>query len=175
MFLAGDLSRKPDIGGSEYLKAIHGKVAGRCPEIDLDRERGLHEFLLEAIARGLVKSAHDCSEGGLACCLAECCISGPLLNPLLGKEGNRGVVVDLDQLPGRPDLMLFCENQTRVVISAQEASETELKAMARERGVDLMKIGTVGGDLLVIEGLIEIPVEKLREAWEGAIPRLMDS
>jgi phosphoribosylformylglycinamidine synthase len=168
VFLAGDLSRKPDIGGSEYLKAIHGKVAGKCPEIDLDRERGLHDFLLEAIGRGLVKSAHDCSEGGLACCLAECCISGP--------EGRaKGAKLDLDQLPGRPDFMLFCENQTRAVISAQEASETELKAMARERGVDVTKIGTVGGDLLVIEGLVEVPVERLREAWEGAIPRLMDS
>lgn len=168
VFLAGDLSRKPDIGGSEYLKAIHGKVAGRCPAIDLDRERALHEFLLEAIKRGLVESAHDCSEGGLACCLAECCISGP--------EGRMiGARVDLDQLTGRPDFMLFCENQTRIVISAKEGSEAELKEMAVERGVELMRIGTVGGDLFVIEGLVEVPVEKLREAWEGAIPKLMDS
>ena len=181
VFLAGDLSRRPDIGGSEYLKAVHGRVTGRAPEIDLDREKALHEFLLEAIKGGLIKSAHDCSEGGLACCLAECCISGPPLNPLLEpalsqskcKEGSRGVVVDLDLLPGRPDFMLFCENQTRVVLSAKRDSETALAGLARERGIDFMRIGKVGGDLLVIEGLVEFPVEKLRQAWEGAIPKLM--
>jgi phosphoribosylformylglycinamidine synthase len=168
VFLAGDLQRRPDIGGSEYLKTIHGRVAGRCPEIDLEREKALHLFLLEAISRRLIKSAHDCSEGGLACCLAECCISGP--------EGQlTGAQLDLDRLPGRPDMMLFCENQTRVVISAKPESEAELSEIAAERGIDLMRLGTVGGDLLVIEGLVEYPVDKLSEAWEGAIPKMMDS
>jgi len=83
------------------------------------------------------------------------------------------VVVDLDLLPGRPDFMLFCENQTRVVLSAKRDSETALAGLARERGIDFMRIGKVGGDLLVIEGLVEFPVEKLRQAWEGAIPKLM--
>lgn len=167
VFLVGDLARKPDIGGSEYLKTVHGKVAGKCPEIDLARERALHEFLLEAIGRGLLKSAHDCSEGGLACCLAECCLSDP--------EGRTiGARLDLDGMPGRPDFMLFCENQTRAVISARDGSEMDLKAIARERGVDLMKIGTVGGDLLMIKGLVELPVTQLESAWLDAIPRAMD-
>ncbi len=152
--------------GRARAGTVTSVLAGRCPAIDLDRERALHEFLLEAIKRGLVKSAHDCSEGGLACCLAECCLSRP--------EGRAiGAKLDLDLLPGRPDFMLFCENQTRAVISANEGSEPELRSLAGERGVDFMRIGKVGGDLFVIEGLVEVPVEKLRDAWEGAIPRLM--
>src|SRR5690606_30271547 len=96
------------VGGSEYLKAIHGLVAGDAPALDLDTERALQSALLEAIRAGLVRSAHDCADGGLAVALAESAIGG---------EERFGIEVELgDELPEAA--LLFGEAQSRVVVSA---------------------------------------------------------
>jgi len=68
---------RDELGGSEYLKVIHGLETGRCPRLDFDRERAVQAVCLEAIRAGLVQSAHDCADGGLAVALAECCMTGP--------------------------------------------------------------------------------------------------
>ncbi|HTY08021.1 MAG TPA: AIR synthase-related protein, partial [Candidatus Edwardsbacteria bacterium] len=164
ILLAGDTKQKPDIGGSEYLKAIHGKVAGKGPRLDLQQEKKLHGFLLKAISSKLVKSAHDCAEGGLAVALAECCISGP---QRLGAE------IDAAKLPGRPDFKLFAENQSRVIISCKPSAVVRLKKLAKQEGVGLEKLGIVGGKELAIKGLVTLPAAELRQTWENAIPKHM--
>jgi phosphoribosylformylglycinamidine synthase len=171
VFLAGDIRSQPDIGGSEYLKAVHGQVNGDAPAIDLEAEKKLHDFVRDAIRAGLVRSAHDCSEGGLAVALAECCFTPPL-DPLLNKEGT-GLVADLSGLPGRGDFKLFAETQTRVVLSSKAEDAEKLASLAKKQGVDILKLGTVGGEKLVIKDLIDIPVAEARKTWEEAIPNMM--
>jgi len=171
VFLAGDIKSQPDIGGSEYLKEVHGQVNGNAPAIDLKAEKKLHDFIRDAIKADLVRSAHDCSEGGLAVALAECCFAPPL-DPLLDKEGT-GVTVDLKDLPGMGDFKLFAENQTRIILSSKEGDVEKLEALAKKQGIDIMKLGTVGGDRLVIKDLIDMPVAEARKAWEEAIPNKM--
>ncbi|MCU0607985.1 MAG: phosphoribosylformylglycinamidine synthase subunit PurL [Candidatus Edwardsbacteria bacterium] len=166
ILLVGDVKQKPDIGGSEYLKAVHGKVEGKGPRMDLKKEKALHGFVLDAIKSKLVRSAHDCAEGGLAVALAECCISDTT-----GKTV--GAAVDLAKLPGRPDLKLFGEHQSRVILSCPQSAVRKVMALATKHKVGCLKIGAVGGKKLAIRKLVDLPVAKLQESWEGAIPARM--
>jgi phosphoribosylformylglycinamidine synthase subunit PurL len=159
-----------ELGGSEYLKVIHGTVAGDAPEIDLERERRLQQALLEAIRAGLVHSAHDVAEGGLAVALAESCI-GDGAAPL---GLNARLEDTLDSAP-----LLFGEGQSRVVIScAAQAVERVLQHFSAA-GVEAKRIGTVGamgGDFVIDTpaARVEAPVEQLSRIYFSAIPRRMD-
>jgi phosphoribosylformylglycinamidine synthase len=160
-----------EIGGSEYLARIHGVTAGRPPACDLAGENALIHTLLDAIAAGLVSSAHDCSDGGLGIALAECLMADP--NVMLGAD------VDLsawDSLPLRA--VLFGEAQGRVVVSTG-APEGILEIAAR-RSVPARRIGSVRplADGLVIRtgnALLKTGTEVLAEAYHTAIPRIMDA
>jgi len=99
---------REELGASEYLALAHGLVRGAPPWIDLDVEKQLQRVCLQAIAEGLVRSAHDIAEGGLAVALAECCISGP--GPGIG------AAIELEGAI-RPDALLFSESQSRIVLS----------------------------------------------------------
>ena len=167
IMLAGDVMSPSDIGGSEYLKAFHGKVDGNAPSIDLAAEKRLHDFVLEAISFGLVRSAHDCSEGGLAVALAECCFCSP------DGLGDLGLTADLKELPGRPDFKLFAENQGRIVLSIRTDDAEKFEDLAKQRGVAILRLGAVGGSRLVIKGLVDLPLAEARQAWENAIPSMM--
>ena len=107
VILLGDFG--DEMGGSHFLKVIHGRKAGRPPRLDFERELALQNALRELIRAGHVRSAHDCSEGGLAVALAECCF-----NP----DGSLGATIDLGGAGAmRLDQLLFNETQSRVVIS----------------------------------------------------------
>ena len=123
-----------ELGGSEYLARVHGVVAGSPPHCDLEAERDLIEALLAAIGAGVVRSAHDCSDGGLAVALAECCII----------ERNRplGARVDLTVFADLPTrAVLFGEAQGRVVVSTPDAAA--LREIALRHGVVSTIIGVV--------------------------------
>ncbi|MCX7906172.1 MAG: phosphoribosylformylglycinamidine synthase subunit PurL [Bacteroidetes bacterium] len=163
---AGDLvwllgQNREDIGGSEYLAWIHGRVAGDAPYLDLDEEKRLHELLLVLIAAGQIRSAHDVSDGGLAVALAESCLFGGL--------GARIWVRD----PIRPDALLFGESQSRVIVSAPPQTKAAIEAEARRFGLAASLLGRVGGDRLQINDWIDLPLEQIREVYESAIPRRM--
>ncbi|MBE0476991.1 MAG: phosphoribosylformylglycinamidine synthase subunit PurL [Coriobacteriia bacterium] len=148
-----------ELGGSEYLEVAHRKVAGRPPAIDLGLERAVQETVREAIGAGLVKSAHDCSEGGVAVALAESCIAGGV-----------GAEVHLDDgLP--PAVSLFSETQSRVVVTCAEADAEALLELARGRRVPHSVLGEVGGEALVIGEKLEAGLEELREAYEPTLAR----
>jgi phosphoribosylformylglycinamidine synthase len=153
------------VGGSEYLQAIHGLVAGDAPPIDLEVELTLQQTLLKAIREGLVHSAHDCSDGGLAVAIAECCLG------VRGRRVGARIVPPPDGV--RPDFFLFGEDQSRIVVSASPGKAEDLVAMVRSRGIAAEKIGTVGGERLVIGGLVDLSCEDLASGYLEAIEKRM--
>jgi len=155
---------REDLGGSEYLKVCHGLVQGRPPMIDLETERRVQRFCLEAIRAGLIRSAHDCSDGGLAVALAECSISNP--------ERPMGVEVSLAESI-RPDALLFGESQSRIVLSLREADLKQLGEIADRHGVAVRPIGRTGGPRFICRGPgfhVNLPLTLLDQAWRGAVP-----
>jgi len=165
--LLGDLTN--ELGASEYLSWIHGVVAGAPPACDLKRERALIETLVESIQAGHVISAHDCSEGGLAVALAECCIANP--------NAQVGATVSLtqwDHLPARA--MLFGEAQGRAVLTA--ANLPALLAIAGKHGVPAQVIGsttppTDGLSIAVPGTNLTATLAELSYAYHGALERAM--
>ena len=161
------------IGGSEYLAAIHGKCTGDAPHLDLDEEVAVQEAMLTLIRSGLVRSAHDISDGGFAVCLAECAIFA-----------GRGCRVDVGTSdaadasgPIRLDALLFGEAQSRIVFTSAVEAVGDIQDQLRGKAVRLTRLGTVGGDTLEIrfggEAVMKSPVATLRDRYEGAIPRAM--
>jgi phosphoribosylformylglycinamidine synthase len=153
-----------ELGGTEYLKTVHGLEAGAPPAIDLELERRTQELLLEAIDAGLVRSAHDLSEGGLAVALAESAFHG---------DGKPGCEVDLDDAL-RADALLFGESQSRVVATCRKAGAGKLLELASRRGVPAKLIGRVGGPDIAIQragrDLLRVPVGTAFRAWKDSLP-----
>ncbi|HTB84368.1 MAG TPA: AIR synthase related protein, partial [Candidatus Sulfotelmatobacter sp.] len=198
IILLGDAVDQADpifgLGGSAYLQVIHGKKTGSPPRCDLEVARTLHTTLIGLIQSGLVKSAHDCSEGGLAVALAESCISQLIARDtprLIGAtidltnwEGQR--VADPNQkngdggtpsLPTRLDALLFGETQSRIVISCKAIDVVKVVERARLMGVPAVQIGKVGGAQLTVKtagGEFSAPLTELHDAWWNSIARAMD-
>ena len=143
------------LGGSEYLELVHGLVKGK-PVIDLDLEKKVQGCCLEAIRRGLIKSAHDCSEGGLAVAIAESCLAG---NIGFRSEGWR--------ITGRLDSTLFGEQQPRIVVSISLDSAVELGKTAMMWNVPLTRLGKIGGKRLLVKGYIDLSLAEMGEAWHS--------
>jgi phosphoribosylformylglycinamidine synthase len=151
---------RDEIGGSEYLKSIHGQTRGTPPWIDLKTEQAVQNCCREAIEEGLLRSAHDVSEGGLAVALAECCMAG--------SDKPLGVRIDALKM-NRADAFLFSESQSRIIVSVAEEKLAGLREVAARHSVPLQVIGTVGGNRFVIQPLLAVPVEELRAAWSGGL------
>lgn len=164
------------LGGSAYLQAFEGVKSGRPPRICLRREKQIADALRGWIACGLIQSAHDCSEGGLAVALSECCISqerGRGAPKLLGAQ------VHIEPGDGvRAEAMLFGESQARILVSVAKPFLPKVLGQAAILGVPAARIGFVGGQHLRIrygEGDYSWPLDDLRNAWWTAIRRRMES
>jgi len=161
---------REELGGSEYLRRVHSREGGFPPLLDLSVEKALQKCCLDAIEAGIIKSAHDCSEGGLAVTLAEA-----VLMSETGTGRLFGAAVVIPDLPIRLDAYLFGETQSRIVVTVEEARLADLERRCAEAGVPAAVIGRVGGERLTIriEGQnrssIDLPVESMRAAWGGAI------
>jgi phosphoribosylformylglycinamidine synthase len=161
---------RDELGGSEYLARIHDVVAGLPPRVDLAAERRLIDALLAAIEAGHVASAHDCSDGGLAVALAECCMADP--------DTRFGADVDLSawaSLP--PRALLFGETHGRIVVSTN--APDAVIAIAREHDVPARVIGrVVDADRgLTVRGAgveLQSDLHSLADAYHDAIPNIMD-
>ncbi|MER1986824.1 MAG: phosphoribosylformylglycinamidine synthase subunit PurL [Solibacillus sp.] len=154
---------KTEFGGSELQKLVEGKISGQAPTIDLNIEAARQQSILEAIRAGLVQSAHDVSEGGMAAALAEKTFSA------------QGLGLNVT-LTGSAVTALFAESQSRFVLTVKEQNAAAFEAIV----TDAKKIGHVTNDSkLVINGetgvLVEGTVEEFRSAWKGAIPCLLKS
>jgi len=162
------------LGGSAYLQVIHGIKNGSPPRCDLETAKTLHTTLIGLIQSGLVKSAHDCSEGGLAVALAESCIS-----QLIARDTPRliGAQIDLSALKDvRLDALLFGETQSRIVISCKPLDAVKVVERAKLMGVPAIQIGKVGGDKLsvkLLNGEFVAPLTELHDAWWNSIARAM--
>jgi phosphoribosylformylglycinamidine synthase len=144
------------LGGSEYLKQVHGKVEGE-PTIDLRLEVGVQNVCIDAVEAGIIRSAHDCSDGGLAIAIAESCVIGGF-----------GAIVDAE-LTGRWDAALFGEQQSRIVVSVNPDQENTLRKIAQAQSIPLLKIGTVGGTRLTISGQVDVALDELANTWDTGL------
>jgi phosphoribosylformylglycinamidine (FGAM) synthase-like enzyme len=154
------------LGGSEYLKVVHGRTAGTPPRLELDLEKRVQGAVRDLVRSGLVRTAHDTSEGGLAVALAEMCFGRDL-----------GCRVSLAVYPGRADALVFGEDAGRILVAYPLAAAERVSAVARKHGAPFLEIGEVGGPSLTIRSgertLIDGRVADLKEAWASAIPRLV--
>jgi len=152
------------LGASEYQRLAEGVLAGPPPALDLDLERRVQGAVLEAVDAGLLASAHDCAEGGLAVALAECCLAG-----------DRGAGCALDDLvTARPEArrtaaILFGEGQSRFLVSHSTEAAVQLRALMDRDRVPLRRLGEVGGDRIRIQGVLDVALDQARTAWEGAL------
>ncbi len=149
-----------DLGGSEYLKLVHGLLGGRPPALDLTRERAVMKLVLAAAQSGLLRSAHDCSDGGMLVALAECC--------LLGGIGVRCPALQ-PEAPLRLDAAFFGESPGRFIVSAASRAMPELQTLARRHHVEISLLGMAGGQVLEFEGQLRLPLAEIRQAWEGGL------
>ncbi|HET9499870.1 MAG TPA: phosphoribosylformylglycinamidine synthase subunit PurL [Marmoricola sp.] len=152
IFLLGDT--REELSGSEWAHVVHGHLGGLPPRADLAAERALSRLLVEGV--GLLTSAHDLSDGGLAQALAESCLRNGV-----------GAAVELG---GDAFVALFSESAARALVTVRPGDTDRLVALAQEHGVPLTALGDTRGDVLAVEGQFEIPLTELRAAWTATLP-----
>jgi phosphoribosylformylglycinamidine synthase len=156
---------RDDLAASEYMNVISGRVGGRVPTLDLDAELAVQTACLNAAQKGLLRSAHDCSDGGLAVALAECCFSS------LNREA---VGADVD-ITGEYDVVtrLFSESPSRIVISFDQALLGDIEEVVAAAGCQMTLLGNVGSDRLRIESdgaeIVQIDVAEIERAWRSSL------
>jgi len=199
ILLLGDIVDSGDklqgLGGSAYLKVVHGQKTGTPPRMDMEKEKTLHDALRGWIAQGVIKSAHDCSEGGLAVALAECCISQQVAREtprLIGAsvdlssvaasresavdQKEKNAALSRDAATTRVDALLFGETQSRIVISTTAHHAAKVLGQAKVLGIPSAQIGKVGGSELKIktaQSELAWPLAELHDGWWNSIARAM--
>jgi phosphoribosylformylglycinamidine synthase len=160
---------RAELGGSEYLWRIHGRIAGAPPALDLKIERALQDLLVALADQRLVRSAHDCSDGGLAVALAECCFG----SNGVGAEISLASVTD-DALG--PHATLFGESASRVLVSVAPNLVTEVLQQAARHAVPAAVIGETGGNRLRMavggQTVADLAVDDAERAWSQAIEQV---
>jgi phosphoribosylformylglycinamidine synthase len=168
--LLGD--NRGELGGSEYLSVMFDRVAGQPPALDLARERALQQLIVGLVRSGLVQSAHDCADGGLAVTLAECTFD----------SGGIGVTASLDPCTDVPARLgataaLFGESASRIVVSVDSASVDDVLRRAEASGVPARVIGRAGGDEIRLDvngtTAVRLAVTDAEQLWATAIERRM--
>ncbi|EGL83477.1 Phosphoribosylformylglycinamidine synthase 2 [Caldalkalibacillus thermarum TA2.A1] len=157
---------RAEFGGSELQKLVRGKISGRPPHLDLDKEQAVQQVVLDAIRQGWLSSAHDLSEGGLAVAVTESCLS---------KKQGAELFIDTKLTP---TAMLFAESQSRILVSLPEDHVQPLLKMATQRSVKAQVIGRVTGhpELAVTingEQVISAALDDLAQSWKESIPCVM--
>ena len=149
---------RAEFGGSAWQRLSTGRLEGSPPTLDLAAEAALQGLLVEAAGRRLLEGAHDLSEGGLAIALVEAVLAAGI-----------GATVSLPEGLA-PIAALLGETPSRVLVAVEPSSAAAVEALARDRGVPAARLGTSGGDRLVIPGVLELNLDVLRERYESAIP-----
>ncbi|MDZ7690668.1 MAG: phosphoribosylformylglycinamidine synthase subunit PurL [Balneolaceae bacterium] len=150
------------LGGSEYLHTIHDLTTGNAPDIDLDFEASLQSGLLQAIKKQLVTAVHDISDGGLAITLAE-----------MALFSGKGAEISVDKLNGSLVELLYSEAQSGVVVTVKDQNLDALVTHFEDASLPVYKLGRVTGKTLVIDDVIDLPVDQINEIYEGVIPGAM--
>jgi|CXWL01.1.fsa_nt_gi phosphoribosylformylglycinamidine synthase len=163
-----------DLGGTEYLRVVHHREQGSPPYLNLETEKALHDCVLASIREGLVRSAHDCSDGGLAVALAESCVSNA--------EQPIGATIELPLGRLRNDALLFGESQSRIVVSAAPDRVEAILQLAAQHQVPAAVIGTVGGDQLTITVMadggggcqVQTELKTIVDRWYNSLSRILE-
>jgi phosphoribosylformylglycinamidine synthase len=155
---------KYEIGGSEYLSRIHKLIKGKAPELSLKDEKSLWDLVLSLIDMGLINSAHDISDGGLAVALAEAC--------LMNRENQIGCEIDI-KMSIRKDLALFSESQSRIIISCGKDSTKEVIKEIDKSKVHYEIAGKVKGNKLIVNDIIDIDIKTINESYFNTIQKIM--
>jgi len=166
IILVGEIGN--ELGGSQFLKVCHGRKIGPSPSVDLGHEIKIQNAVRELIRGGFVKSAHDCSEGGFAVALAECCF-----NP----EKLLGADIDLNAGNIPAVTVLFNESQSRIIISVDSKDAEKTTSILRQHGAPFQQLGKVGGNELCIrvnEETFQWPIADLYDGWFSAIRRAVE-
>ncbi|MCI0393179.1 MAG: AIR synthase-related protein, partial [Acidobacteria bacterium] len=171
---------RADVGASELLSVLADEASGAVPQLDLEAEKAVQRACLDAIREGLVRSAHDCSDGGLSVALAESCFSSY-------RRSSIGARIDLSEHAIQSNLpidlksraaLLFGESPSRIILSVKAEHIVRVREIARHYGATCSMIGEVGGDRLRItcdgEELIETSVASLEDSWRGALSSHLD-
>ncbi|HEX5033979.1 MAG TPA: AIR synthase related protein, partial [bacterium] len=165
IFLLGDLVGS--LGASEYLSWIHGKTAGAPPPLDLSREKAAQDFVLRAIGEGLLASAHDVSDGGLAVALAESCFTAADpdlgIDAVLEKAGEGMAIAEL----------LFGEGASRILLSVKSGKAAILQELAAAAGLPLHRLGAVQKGRFRLGPWLDLPIARLREVWDKGFERIL--
>jgi phosphoribosylformylglycinamidine synthase len=155
IFLLGET--REELAGSEYLRLLGAPLEGRPPTVSLETERRLHAAMLDSIGKGVLRCAHDVSDGGLLIALAE--------SALYGGRGLRcpGIVGPLSR-----EASYFGESQGRIVVGVAPRRVPQLQQLMAKHHIPLLAIGVVGGDDFQVGSDIRLPLDTLRQAWETA-------
>jgi phosphoribosylformylglycinamidine synthase len=169
IILLGD--GRGELGGSEFLKVAHNLVRGVPPAIDLGAERALQNLIVSLAESGLIHSAHDCSDGGFAVTLAECCFDTGGVGAEVALSG-----VQVARDPGvNLSAALFGESASRVIVSSTPDAATRILELANTAAVPARVIGRTGGALIrvSVDGRIalELPVAEAERAWSDGLQR----
>lgn len=158
-----------EIGGSQYQKIMHGKVFGKSPEINLEKENKMVATLIECADSCIINSAHDIAEGGLAVALAECCFS---------PYQNLGYTIDLENvndLKLKDEVLLFSESQSRCVVSLNKTNLMDLKKITSKNSILAEPIGFVGGEKMIIKNIFSLNLKKAYEIWNNSFEASMNN
>jgi phosphoribosylformylglycinamidine synthase len=159
VFLLGET--REELSGSEWAHVVHGHLGGLPPVLDLAAEQALASLLQDASRDGVVTSAHDLSDGGLAQALTESTFRKDI-----------GVSV---ALPGDPFVALFSESAARALVTVTVEQADALVALAEQHGVPLTPLGRTGGDTISVEGAFDLPVAEAKAAWRATLPAVLGS
>jgi phosphoribosylformylglycinamidine synthase len=158
-----------ELGGSVWQRLAGGRLEGSPPALDLAAEAALHRLLADLAGRRLLAGSHDLSDGGLALALVESALAAGV-----------GATVDLPEvlpagLPAgqRPLAALVSESASRALVATPPEAAGQLEALASAARVPAARLGATGGDRLVVPGLLDLPLSRLRDAYEGALPRAL--
>ncbi|MCX7735990.1 MAG: phosphoribosylformylglycinamidine synthase subunit PurL [Candidatus Kapabacteria bacterium] len=160
IFLVGN--NRSELGGSEVVKLLLGETIGKCPQLNLEEEGILQKTILTAIKRDLINSAHDCSEGGLAICLAEKSIFS---------KNKLGAEIKLNY---HSFGSLFGESQSRIIVTISPEKENEFNILCRNNNLECYYLGVVSKNSFIIDGVIETTNEELVKVYEEAIPKYFE-
>ncbi|MCX6346972.1 MAG: AIR synthase-related protein, partial [Actinobacteria bacterium] len=155
-------SENNGMGGSEFMELFFNKVAGICPDIDLNYEKSLHGLIIDLIKNGLIKSAHDVSTGGIAVTIAESCI--------FGKTGAK-INIDLNEKSLLENL--YNEKQSRIVVSADSKKFAVIRENCEKSNIACKVIGSVGGESLIVNNELEINVNEITKLYDSTIEKIM--
>lgn len=167
LVIVGDT--KNEMGGSEFFEYIHKFVGGKCPVVDFVESKKNMNSVLKIIENDLVKSAHDCSKGGLAVAISELCMTNQI-----------GCKISLDKVPGEKlddDRILFSESHSRYLLSFEKKNLSEIEKILKENNVSFNQIGQFGGKKIEFyndsKSIIDLDVDKAHKIWLHSLPNLI--